>query len=365
MDSRGSLMSPATDPKRAGANEWSAVAAAELRTLRRLVRTWVFVALAVGLLGSAFLYHSYWHSLPGGISRIALLPRFMWSGIDYYALWLIMAAVVFLAFDSRHRDEQSCIREALEARPVSNLALSGGRLCAVAVATLAVLWGASILIQVTGALGGAFGWTLHPIEPVSMFTFLLVDAVAALVTWCAVVLLLDALMGNRLAVAVTALALLGLHMWFRTPDPGANVVESLARHLTTFQTHAIGPGASALDEVVEELAATLPDDGGIPFSVDHGTQYQDVEDEIGASLIPVVRFVTASTRSDFPGFSAIIGDPGAPETWARLLGASLADLDMQNRRRDGNRRCDPVGALGLSRPSRLDRDALVCRLSNS
>ena len=195
-------------------NEWFAIASAELRTLRRLVRTWVFVALAAGLMGSAFYFHSYFHhSFPGAISRIDLLPRFWWADINNYVLWLFMAAVVFLAFDTRRRDEQSGILEALDSRPLSNLGLFAGRVCGVAVAALAALFAVSVLLQVAAAVGGALGWVVYPIEPVAMLTFLVVDAIPALVAWSAVVLLLVAVLGNRLAVAIVALALIGLHMW--------------------------------------------------------------------------------------------------------------------------------------------------------
>ncbi|MDE0193144.1 MAG: hypothetical protein OXQ90_17460 [Gammaproteobacteria bacterium] len=206
--------------RRQSLNEWLAIASAELRTLRRLARTWVFVALAAGLAGSAFYFHSYFHhSFPGTVSRIDLLPRFSWAGINNYMLWLFMAAVVFLSFDTRHRDEQCRIREALDSRPVSNLNVFAGRLCGVAMATLAALFAVSILLQVAATVGGAFGWAVYPIEPVAMLTFLVVDAIPALVAWCAAVLLLVAVLGNRLVVAIVALALLGLHMWAEAHVP--------------------------------------------------------------------------------------------------------------------------------------------------
>lgn len=200
-------------------NEWCGVAAAEVRTLRRLVRTWVFVALAAGVTGSAFVFHSHFHSFPGGVSRFALLPRFSWTVFNNYALWLFMAAVVFLAFDTRHRDERSAIHEALDARPLSNLTLFAGRLCGVAMVALAALFAVSVLLQVASTVGGALGWVVYPIEPVAMLTFLFVDAIPALVAWCALVLLLVAVLGNRLAVAIAAFALLGLHMWAQANVP--------------------------------------------------------------------------------------------------------------------------------------------------
>ena len=75
---------------RQGLHDWLAVVLAELRTLRRLVRTWVFVALAAGLTGSVFVFHSYFHGIGGGVSRYSMLPRFMWSDINNYALWLLL-----------------------------------------------------------------------------------------------------------------------------------------------------------------------------------------------------------------------------------------------------------------------------------
>ena len=214
------MMSPAPESRwRKGLNQWFAIAVAELRTLRRLTRTWVFVVLAAGLMGSAFAYHSYLQGQPGGVSRISVLPRLMWSDINNHLLWLFMAAVVFLAFDTLYRDRRARIGEVLDSRPVSNLAVFGGRLCAMAVVTLVPLICVTMLIQVAGAVGGEFGWTVHPIESVATLTFLFVDAVPALVAWCALVLLLATLLPVRLAVAITALALLAVHMWSQANVP--------------------------------------------------------------------------------------------------------------------------------------------------
>ena len=214
------MMSSVVEPKwKQDLNGCFAIAVAELRTLRRLVRTWVFVALAAGLMGSVFVFHSFLHGIGGGVSRYSVLPRFMWSDINNYVLWVLMAAVVFLTFDSWHRDEQSRIQEALDSRPISNLTLFAGRLCGVATATWAALFCVAILIQAAGTVGPAFGWVVYPIEPVAMFTFLFVDAIPALVAWAAVVLLLVGLVGNRLVVALAAMAFLALHMWAQANAP--------------------------------------------------------------------------------------------------------------------------------------------------
>lgn len=44
---------------REGLSDWLAVALAELRTIRRLVRTWMFLALGIVVVGMAYWYYSY------------------------------------------------------------------------------------------------------------------------------------------------------------------------------------------------------------------------------------------------------------------------------------------------------------------
>ena len=189
--------------------------ATELRTLRRQVRTWVFLALGIGVAGAAYGYYSYLHGVSSfaQLSMGTMLPRFTTAYFNSYLLWFFMAALVFLAFDLRHRDERERVAAVVDARPVGNVALIGGRLCAVVLVVGLPLFGVLLLIQATGTVGRALGWWVDPIEPFSMFVFLFLDALPALILWSATVLLLAAGLRNRLAVAATALALLGIHMW--------------------------------------------------------------------------------------------------------------------------------------------------------
>ena len=94
---------------RRGANDWFAVALAELRSVRRLARTWVFVALGIGVMGTAFGYYSYLHGSisVGSLSSGNTLPRFSTAYFNSYVLWFFVVALVFLAFDLRQRDERA------------------------------------------------------------------------------------------------------------------------------------------------------------------------------------------------------------------------------------------------------------------
>ena len=199
---------------RQGLHDWLAVVLAELRTLRRLARSWMFLAIGIALVATVFAYYSFIHAtMSPSLNAGTTLPRFTAGYFSSYMLWFFMAALVFLAFDMRHRDERERIAEVVDARPLSNVALVAGRLAAVVLSVLVPLFAVLLLVQGVGTVGRALGWGVHPLEPVATFTFFFLDAVPALTLWCAVVLLLAAGLRNRLIVAMAALVLIGLHMW--------------------------------------------------------------------------------------------------------------------------------------------------------
>ena len=187
-----------------------ATAASELRIARRTVRTWVFAVLAIGV-GLA-IYHgwSVQHSQMGLVAP----PRFALPGFGILVLWILVAGIVFMAFDIPGRDARERVAEALDSRPPSNIALLGGRLVAVALAAWLPLVVLAVVFQVGGLviehLDARFG---VPPEPVSLATFMFVDAPAALLFWGALVVLLAAVLRNRLVVALLALGLLAAHVW--------------------------------------------------------------------------------------------------------------------------------------------------------
>ena len=201
-------------PLKRGLLDGLAVAVAELRSVRRLPRTWVFVGLGIAVVGTTYTYYSYLHatSSASGMGG-AMLPRFTTAYFNSYVLWFFMAALVFLAFDLRSRDERDHVAAVLDSRPFSNTALLGGRLCAVVLAIAVPLFAVLLLVQAAGTVGRALGKWVDPIEPVATFTFYFLDGIPALTFWCAIVLVLAAGLRYRLATAVAALALIGLHMW--------------------------------------------------------------------------------------------------------------------------------------------------------
>ena len=192
-----------------------AVFLAEVRTARRLARTWMLGVLAVGTTLVGYVFFAQLHGqassfLPSAVTS----PRFLVGAYGGYLLWLLMGATVFLSFDLGNREQRERINDVLDSRPVSNIQLLAGRLVGV-IATLAVpMLAAFVLIQGIGTLGQALDWPVRAtLEPVSLAVFLVADALPALLLWGAAVFLLATALRNRLAVVVGAFALLALGVW--------------------------------------------------------------------------------------------------------------------------------------------------------
>ena len=186
-----------------------ASAVVEFRIARRTVRIWVFAALAIAV--GLFVYHTW--SIQHAQMGIATHPRFALPGLGILVLWILIAGIVFLAFDIRGRDEREHVAAVLDSRPSSNIALLAGRLMAVALAAWLPLVVLAVLIQVGGLVIDQLDARAGiPAEPVSLATLVFVDAPATLSFWGALVVLLAETLRNRLVVAVVALGLLATHV---------------------------------------------------------------------------------------------------------------------------------------------------------
>ena len=191
------------------------VCAVELRSARRMIRTWLFVALA--LAAGGVLYHAF------GVNHFhndSIAPRFAVPGFGVVTLWVLLIGLVFVGFDARARDASAQVGEALDSRPVSNVALLTGRLLATVLIVWLPLLVLALGLQVAGMVVAQYqlqGGTAP--EPVSLLTFVLLDAPAALGLWGAVLVVLVAVLRSRWAAAGVALALLGLCLFaiFNTP----------------------------------------------------------------------------------------------------------------------------------------------------
>ena len=192
--------------------------AAELRTLRRSVGAWVFVALScvvgTGLFALAAGLHGMHSAQYPAFGFLA--PQFFLSQFGVYLLFAAMLGTALLAVGMGRED----VPDVLGARAFSNVALVGGRVLALA----SVGWVAVVLVL--GLLQGGtsvarwLGWWPGSSPTVaSVAMFLLVDLPAALALWCSGLVAMGMLLHNRLLNALLALAAVSA-LWWALGVPG-------------------------------------------------------------------------------------------------------------------------------------------------
>lgn len=189
------------------------LAVAEMRSCRRLVRTWVIIAIgalvAIGTWLASAGIHAFTSAqgivVPGGLYS----PRFMPVIIGGQIVSIFSLGILFLAFDIRTRDTRSRMLEVLDNRPLSNVELLTGRLLGIvflvgmaAIATVLILAGIALLLDVSGVPIG------HPIDPVSLASFLIWDIVPNLAFVGSLTILLAILVRFRIFVVLIVLTLI-------------------------------------------------------------------------------------------------------------------------------------------------------------
>ena len=198
------------------AREFLAVALAEMRSARRLTRTWLFSSLSLLIGLGLYVYFTIMHGLASGFSASVGVfnPRFMMASQGVIVIVIFVVAVIFLAFDIRARDARERIAEVLDVRPVGNLTLLAGRLAGLVLIAWLIVLLLALSWQGLGALALALDWPAgDPVEPRSLLAFLFLDAPPTLAMWGSLVILLAVTVRNRLAVAVLALGLVAGWIW--------------------------------------------------------------------------------------------------------------------------------------------------------
>ncbi|MXW08074.1 MAG: M1 family metallopeptidase [Gammaproteobacteria bacterium] len=110
------------------------LARAEMRSCRRLARTWVFVCIALALctlwyaleIGGA--YQTWWPEAPSGWSSLTLAPQYRGNKVIYLFAMIFAIGIIFLCFDIRARDVTNRISDVVDSKPANNLEITIGRL---------------------------------------------------------------------------------------------------------------------------------------------------------------------------------------------------------------------------------------------
>ncbi|MDE0451493.1 MAG: hypothetical protein OXI90_06980 [Gammaproteobacteria bacterium] len=199
-----------------------AVALAEMRSARRLVRTWLFFFLASAMGLVTYVYYGVIHAFGSGhvvTTGMIVSPKMLSVILAGSMIFVLQVCLVFLAFDVRARDQRDRIHEVLDSRPVSNLEVIIGRTLGLTVLVWIPILAIAAVILALGALAVELGWWISDVEPVSFAAMALVDVPVSLLQWCALIVLLSVTLRNRLVVAIAGLALAGLFSWAVTATP--------------------------------------------------------------------------------------------------------------------------------------------------
>lgn len=233
-----------------------AAALAEMRSARRLVRTWLFTAIALGLPTAYFIARSFEHDTTLNPLSQVTAPRYAMPAAGLLALVAFLACTLFLAFDMRGRDRRERLADVLDARPASNLVLLGARLAGV----VATVWVPTVLLvvlmQTVGWLGRALDLPLAPVEPLSALAFLFVDTLPLFVFFGSLVVFLATLLGNRWLVAAMALALLCAWLW-ALGDVPLRFARPLFGHAALFYNSDILPRLADVPTLVHRLSLVV------------------------------------------------------------------------------------------------------------
>ena len=221
-----------------------AVTRAEMRTTLRLIYYWLFALVTIGVGCMVYVelarVHGIYSGTAAGLGTFS--PQFYVGLFGVYFYLLLFVGLVFFAFDIRSRDERERMAEVLDSRPHSDAEYLLGKFCAlVALAWLPVLL-LMVLIEGAGhlALVNDFPYGVPP-EPWSLVGFLLY-ALAGLALWCAFIMWMTTVFGNRLVVAAISLAVIAVQYW-----TGRN----LPFYLTTVLS--MSPGIDYASEITPRL----------------------------------------------------------------------------------------------------------------
>ena len=156
-------------------------------------------------------------------------PPFRLADYGSHLVLLLALGACLLGFDARHRDANTFMADALDCRPVSNVALLLGRLLAVVSATWLPCALLVALHEVVANVARPLGLPGPTFGVMALARLLFFDALPATLLWSGVVMLLASVLRSRSLALGVSLALLGFHVW-----GVANVPHYLVHAVSTF-----------------------------------------------------------------------------------------------------------------------------------
>jgi ABC-type transport system involved in multi-copper enzyme maturation permease subunit len=214
-----------------------AIARAEARLTRRLVRYWVFMLMAsfIGLIGYAYYstLHYHFSSMSGTVGSVS--PRYLVGAIGFYYLFVFLVGLLFLGMDVRGRDIRERMVEVLDALPCSNLELVLGKYLGVLIPSWIPLALVALLI-----FGAGFIWG-ESVSPYSLVYFVFFMAIPAFTFILGMVYLVALLVRHRGLASILLLILMAAIYFanFQSPIWLAPANDMIGGFLSSFPSDLI------------------------------------------------------------------------------------------------------------------------------
>ena len=194
----------------------------EIRTLRRLLRTHVFIWIALFISTVYFLVVTLTHMYDAGnIPMLGVIsPRYVMSLLSGSFIALFCMGVLLLTFDQVKRDELTRIHEVMSSKPANNLEVFTGRLLGVSITIAIPMLFFLFSIVTYGMVADMFSLKFgEPVELWSVVSFVLLDIVPNFLFFGSLVILFSMLFRSRLlAILLTLCGLVAL-FWFNSRLP--------------------------------------------------------------------------------------------------------------------------------------------------
>lgn len=195
------------------------VAMHEMRALRRLLRTHVFIWIAVLICAVYFSIVTLTHMFSAiDLPMLGIIsPRYILSLLGGSFIGLFCIGVLLLTFDQIKRDEMNRIHEVVGSKPLSNFELFLGRLTGVslmmAIPMLFVLFSMIVYGMIAQTFSIPFG---EPVELWSVISFVILDIFPNFLFFGSLVLLFASLFKSRLIALLMTFSILVLVFWLNS-----------------------------------------------------------------------------------------------------------------------------------------------------
>ena len=193
-----------------------------MRKLRRLLRTHIFVWVAIAISTSYFLVVTLSHMHDGSdIPMLSVIsPRYIMSFLGGSFIALFCLGVFLLTFDQIKRDEITRIHEVMSSKPVTDIELLAGRLIGVSITLAVPMIFFLLAIMIYGTIADLFSIQFgEPIELWSMVSFVLLDIAPNFVFFGSLVIVLSLLLKSRLLALLLTLGCLFALFWLNSRLP--------------------------------------------------------------------------------------------------------------------------------------------------